>query len=225
MTSFQLHLQAVDDLLRSRAGVLLSRAAEFRCHILIMLVLGMAYGAVMGSFGGFTGDRPLQILFSAVKVPLLLSATFLLSLPSFLVINTILGLREHFPHVLRALIATQAAHTVILASFAPFTALFYASSDHYEAAVLFNTLMFGLAGLAAQLLLLRLYRPLIARHSRHRIMVRLWLVNYAFIGIQMGWLLRPFVGSPTEPATFFRQEAWGNAYMAIINLITRLIAA
>ena len=27
-------------------------------------------------------------------------------------------------------------------------------------------------------------------------MLRTWLVIYVFVGIQMGWVLRPFVGSP-----------------------------
>ena len=44
-----------------------------------------------------------QVVYSAVKVPFLLFATFGLSLPSFLVINTLLGLRADFARVVRAL--------------------------------------------------------------------------------------------------------------------------
>ena len=50
------------------------------------------------------GSRIWQVVYSAVKVPFLLLATFVISLPSFFVINTLLGLRGDFPHVLRALI-------------------------------------------------------------------------------------------------------------------------
>jgi hypothetical protein len=38
---------------------------------------------------------------------------------------------------------------------------------------------------------------------------------YAFVGIQMGWVLRPFIGQPGVPTTFFRPGAWGNAYVEL----------
>ena len=67
-----------------------------------IVAFGMFYGAVMGTYGGFIGVRMWQVLYSAVKVPFLLFATFLLSLPSFFVINTLLGLRADFPRVVCA---------------------------------------------------------------------------------------------------------------------------
>lgn len=217
------HLIGIDDLLRARPRVVVGDAPGPRRIVLMMVIFGILYGAVMGSFGGVTGERFLQVIYSGVKVPLLLTATFLISLPSFFVINTILGLRDDFAKALRALIATQAAMTVILASFAPFTAFWYVSSADYQMALLFNALMFGLASITAQLLLLRLYRPLIVGNPRHRIMVRLWLIIYAFVGIQMGWTLRPFIGSPNVETAFFRQEAWGNAYVEVANIIMRVL--
>ncbi len=215
-------LLGIDDLLRAQPRVVVGHTSSPRQIILLMIVFGFLYGAVMGSFGGVTGERFWQVVYSAVKVPMLLSLTFAISLPSFFVINTILGLRDDFAKSLRALVATQAALTVVLASFAPFTALWYASSADYQAALLFNTLIFGSASVTAQLLLLRLYRPLIASNPRHRVMVRLWLVIYAFVGIQMGWVLRPFIGSPNAATTFFRQEAWGNAYVEVAHIIMRV---
>lgn len=216
-------IQGIDELLRARSRVMLGNAPSPRQIILWMIAFGCVYGAVMGSFGGLTPDRFFQITYSAVKVPLLLSATFLISLPSFFVINTIMGLRDDFAQVLRLLVMTQAALTVILASFAPFTALWYVSSADYLTAVLFNAVMFGTASVTAQLVLLRLYRPLIAKNPRHRNMVRLWLIIYAFVGIQMGWTLRPFIGKPDMETTFFRQEAWGNAYVEVARIITNVL--
>lgn len=185
----------------------------------VLLLCGMFYGGVMGCFAG----RPLQMFYSAVKVPLLLLATFALSLPSFYVLNTLLGLRADFPKVWRALIATQAGLTVILASFAPLTLLWYASFPRYEAAVAFNTIIFGFASIVAQLLLRRYYRPLIARRPQQRIMVRIWIVLFAFTGIQMGWVLRPFVGFPGEKTQFLRPESWGNAYLVVGEMFWDLL--
>ena len=190
----------------------------------LLVVFGVFYGAVMGSFGGITGRRALQPLYSGVKVPLLLLVTFALSLPSFFVLNTLLGVRDDFADVLRGLVTTQAALTIILASLAPFTAFWYVSSDNYRQALAFNALMFGVASIAAQLLLRRWYRPLVRRNARHRVLLRSWLVIYAFVGIQMAWVLRPFVGHPQGPTRFFRYgEAWGNAYEQLAETIWQAI--
>jgi hypothetical protein len=186
---------------------------------LMVAAFGITYGAVMGSFGGVLGERFWQVVSSAVKVPFLLLGTFVLSLPSFFVVNTLFGLRSDFSHSLRALLATQAGLTIILASFAPFTAVWYASCSDYQGAILFNTLMFGCASLAAQWLLRQFYEPLIQRNSRHRMLLRAWLVIYAFVGIQMAWVLRPFIGNPDAPTQFFRQDAWGNAYVSLAHIL------
>lgn len=191
--------------------------------ILLVTVFGIAYGAVMGSFSGIFGERFWQVVFSAVKVPLLLMGTFVLSLPSFFVVNTLFGLRSDFAYSLRALLATQAGLTIILCSFAPFTILWYMSSSNYQGAILFNTLMFGSASFTAQWLLRRYYSPLIERNPRHRMLLRAWLAIYAFIGIQMAWILRPFIGSPNLPPQFFRQDVWGNAYVRLANIIWTFI--
>ena len=190
---------------------------------LLISVFGILYGAVMGSFGGVFGERFWQVVFSAVKVPFLLMGTFALSLPSFFVVNTLFGLRSDFSYSLRALLATQAGLTIVLASFAPFTVLWYVSFSNYRAAILFNMLMFGSASITAQWLLRRFYEPLIQRNRRHRTLMRAWLVIYAFVGIQMAWILRPFIGSPYAPTQFFRQDAWGNAYVRLANIILSLI--
>jgi hypothetical protein len=187
------------------------------------LVCGLSYGAVMGGFGGVSGERLWQVVFSAVKVPLLLLVTFALSLPSFFVLNTLLGVRADFARALRALVATQAALTVVLLSLAPYTTVWYVSSAHYEAAILFNGLMFGVASFAGQWLLRGYYRPLIARNARHRVLLRVWLVIYVFVGVQMGWVLRPFIGQPDLPVQFFREEAWGNAYVTVARMVWRLV--
>jgi hypothetical protein len=177
----------------------------------------------MGSFGGVTGDRFLQVIYSALKVPLLLLVTFVVSLPSFFVVNTLVGVREDFSYVLGALVETQAALTVVLLSLAPFTAFWYASAADYDYALLFNGAMFAAASFTAQWVLRRRYQPLIARRSRHRGLLRVWLGVYIFVGIQMAWVLRPFVGNPDLPVQFFRRDAWGNAYEFIARMIWRTV--
>jgi hypothetical protein len=191
--------------------------------LLNLFFFGLLYGATMGSFGGVADGRWLQMLYSALKVPMLLLVTFALSLPSFFVINSVLGLRDDFGRVLRALLATQAGLTIVLASLAPLTAFWYANFSDYSAALTFNAAMFGIASFSGQYMLRRAYEPLIATNPRHRTMLRLWLVIYAFVGIQMAWVLRPFVGQPHHPVSFFREGAWGNAYVEVIHIVARAL--
>jgi hypothetical protein len=187
--------------------------------MLAIVVYGMFYGGVMGSYGGVSGLRLWQAVYSAVKVPFLMLTTFLLSLPSFFVLNTLFGLRDDFARVVRALISTQAGLTVILSALAPFTAFWYVSGSGYETAILFNGMMFAVASFSAQWMLRREYIPLIESNPKHRWMLRTWIVIYVFVGIQMGWVLRPFIGDPKAPVQFFREGSWSNAYEFVLKLI------
>jgi hypothetical protein len=41
--------------------------------------------------------------------------------------------------------------------------------------------------------------------GRHvRVIFRIWIIVFSLVGAQMGWVLRPFIGSPNEPFSFFR---------------------
>jgi hypothetical protein len=217
--------QAIDDFLRGRGVFAPEAPLAGRLHWLVVLVLtcGPFYGMVMGTFSGLAPGRLHQLLYSGVKVPLLLLATFLLCLPSFFVINTLAGLREDFSRVLRAVVGTQSCVTVVLAGLAPLTAVWYLSSADYQLALLFNALMFGVASFAAQVVVRRYYGPLIRRSKRHRQLLRVWLLLYVFVGVQMAWVLRPFIGDPKQPVAFFRAEAWGNAYVVVANLVVHAV--
>lgn len=186
---------------------------------LLVLVFAPMYGAVMGAYAFDSPERALQILFSAVKLPLLLLVSTLVCLPAFYVLSAILGLRDDIADSLRAILAGQGAMSIALAALCPITAFFYASSINYPAAKLVNGGMFALATLAAQFVVRRHYRPLVARNRNHTIMLIAWGTLYVFVGVQMGWTLRPFIGQPGMATTFFREGAFTNAYVEVARLI------
>src|SRR5690242_4490170 len=109
-------LLRTDDLLRGRldarpaAAPGAARRGPVLWHLVAtVLVFGLLYGGVMGAFGAFVSPGPSrgphsdlsrQMLYSALKVPLLLLVTFGLSLPSFFVLNTLLGVRADFGRAL-----------------------------------------------------------------------------------------------------------------------------
>lgn len=216
----------------SRANASTTDVPSIRKVVLVVIACGILYGAAMGSYAFVANQRSLpqqlpQMFYSATKVPLLLAITVLVSLPSFFVLNSLFGLREDFGEVVRAVVSAQAGMTIILASLAPLTLFVYVflqpGSDQYNIAVLFNAFIFGIASVSAQLLLGRYYRPLIETNRRHRSMMRLWIVVYAFVGIQAGYILRPFIGNPDKPSSFLRADSFQNAYVRILEITFDLI--
>lgn len=205
-----------------------SSAIRLRTAALIVVVAGLCYGSTMGCYAAVANQRVwteqwLQMLFSGVKVPLLILATLLIALPSFFVLNTLFGLREQVKEALKAILLAQAGLAIILLSLAPITLFVYVSvspmDQAYSLAVLWNAVAFGGASVAAQLLLHKNYRRLIRQNPKHRLMVRIWIFVYAFVGIQMAYVLRPFIGSPVSEISFFREDPFENAYVKVLQLI------
>jgi hypothetical protein len=216
-------LAAADDVLRQATWV--ARDVDSRRAIVrlggYLLLFGLMYGAAMGSYRALATQPQwlLQIVYSAVKVPLLLTATFVISLPSFYVLNALLGLGRDFAPAVRALIAAQAGLAIVLCSLAPLTLLWYGSSARYHHALLFNGAMFVVASFAAQWLVRGYYQPLVRQNRRHGWLLWAWLLVYTTVAIQMAWLLRPFVGSPERPVQFLRDNPWDNAYEHVAQLV------
>ena len=214
-------LRDVDGLLRStgRFGITYP-GVPWRALLLLLVTGGFVYGAVMGFFTA----RPLQSLYSGLKVPMLLVVTSAVCLPNFFIVNTLLGLRDDFAYALRGILAAQATMGVVLMSLAPLTLWVYASTSDYDLAIVLNGVMFLVATLVGQVVVSRHYQPLIEKNPRHRIGKGAWLTLYVFVAIQLAWVLRPFVGSPGLEVSFFREDAWSNAYVRLLGRLWSLVA-
>jgi hypothetical protein len=55
-----------------------------------------------------------------------------------------------------------------------------------------------------------------------RNVVRLWVLVYAFVGSQMAWTLRPFIGAPSMKFELFRQLG-GNFYANVFASIGEIL--
>jgi hypothetical protein len=215
----------VDEFLRveglfARVG---SERSRFWAQLRMVVACGALYGAVMGSFHGLGGDGWKQIALSAAKVPLLFLATFALCFPSFYVLNALAGLRDDFPRVVNAVLGFQSLTAIVLAALAPITELMNLSTTAYSFMLLWSGVMFAVATMCGQWKMNSLYRPLIASNPRHRPLAFAWIALYWFVGIQMAWVLRPFVGSPGMPIQLLRPHAWGNAYVEVAELVLRVL--
>jgi hypothetical protein len=49
-----------------------------------------------------------------------------------------------------------------------------------------------------------------------------WVLVFGLIGAQMGWVLRPFIGAPSAPVTFFRARE-GNFFQAVADKLEDLV--
>lgn len=187
------------------------------------LLLGGAGAALVGlALGGSSGSTAMA-LYAAIKVPLLLALSTALCLPSFFVVNTVLGLRDDFGAACRGLFAAQATLGLALGAMAPVVVWLSCSAHDPYVLTLLDAGVFAVATWAAQQVLRRHYRHLVARDGRHRLALRGWLLLYAFAGIQMAWVLRPFRGTEGFAVQFLRPEAFEqNAYVVLLDHFTRL---
>jgi hypothetical protein len=55
-----------------------------------------------------------------------------------------------------------------------------------------------------------------------RTVFKIWVLIYALVGAQMGWILRPFIGSPDLPFQWFRPRS-GNFFQAVMTSLQNLL--
>jgi hypothetical protein len=114
----------------------------------IIVVLAMIYGVCMGTFAVFRpkGADPMQVLASMVKVPLLFYLTLLVTFPSLYVFNALVGSRLRLLAVVRLLVGSLGVTVTVLASLGPIVAFFSVSTASYPFMLLFNVLVYTIAG-------------------------------------------------------------------------------
>jgi hypothetical protein len=214
---------------------------------LAALPLGVVYGLFMGFYAVARGGAwsGLQVLASAVKVPLLFLLTLVVTLPSLYVLSALARSRLSFTHTVRLLLAAVTVNLALLASFGPVTAFFTLSTESYPFMILLNVAFFTVSGLVGLVFLrkaldvvfevepavpvappgadtigARVSRPVPQQDPAGRIFST-WTFIYAVVGAQMGWILRPFIGAPSEPFRWFR-ERHSNFFVVVWESFLRL---
>jgi hypothetical protein len=224
--------------------------APARTLVGLGLALGGIYGVGVGSYAQFRGgDQAMwQALASSLKVPLLFLLTLLVTFPSLYVFAALQRLPLDLRNTLRLLMVAILVHLTILASLAPVFAFFAASTQSYAFMMLLNVVFFAIGGVLSLMVLRRattvMYghmdeeplptaaedAPTPPRQSafesrrageQARRMLRVWGIVYGVTGAQMGWLLRPFLGSPDLPFTLFRPRE-GNFFQGLLRAIGAL---
>ena len=135
----------------------------------VILVLGLFYGACMGSFG--IAQRGLnavpQLVATTGKVPLLFVLTLIVTFPSLYVFNALVGSRLTLASTLRLIVAAMAIMLAVLASLGTIVAFFSVSTNDYYFMLLLNVLVFSISGcLGMKFLLHTLHRLTIAQNAQ-----------------------------------------------------------
>jgi hypothetical protein len=117
--------------------------------VVVGILLGLIAGACMGSYAVSheQGTGLIQIVASAVKVPLLFGLTLLVTFPSLYVFTALMGARLQVGSILRLLVATIAVSLAVQAALGPIVAFFSVVTESYWFVVLMNVAAFATSGL------------------------------------------------------------------------------
>ena len=173
------------------------------------------YGAVLGSTHSL-----LQALSSATKLPLLFLITLAICVPALYVLSILFGASQRLTQSVALVLTAITVTAVLLLSFAPITFFFMLTTSGYQFFKLLNVLFFAIAGGLGMVFLSQGVHVVSSSDKEEgakmrRLLLYVWIVLYAFVGSQMAWTLRPFIGYPDARFELIR-ELGGNFYSNIL---------
>ncbi len=185
------------------------------------LILLAIYGAVMGSSASLW-----QALSSAVKLPLLFVATLLICSPTLYFFNVLYGSNQSLTQNVALMLTAITVTSVLLLSFAPIVVFFLLTTSGYQFFKPLNVAFFAICGIVGVAFLSQGMRVVSAAGEEgvraRRWVMWLWVLVYGFVGSQMAWTLRPFIGAPSMKFELFRQLG-GNFYTNIFASIGEIL--
>ncbi len=181
---------------------------------LLLCFFSFLYGIVMGSFHGL-----LQALASGVKVSVLFSLALLICFPAFFIIQFVLGSKLRLYQMTSIILSGFVLTTAIMVSFAPIVIIFLLTGSNYYFLQLLHISIFLLSGFFGMKIIIDALKFSCEKKNVYPqigvVVFRSWVVILAFVGIQLAWNLRPFLGDRGKPFELFR-EYEGNFYAALI---------
>jgi len=192
------------------------------CSTVIVLACG-TYGATFGLW-----RAPLQAAYSAIKFPLVIFLTSAGNAALNGMLAQLLGTGISFRKSSLAILLSFTIASLILAGCSPLMLflLFNTPSGELGHAVtlVFHVALIALAGVVANVRLLRLVEHLCCSRSAARWTLFAWLSGNLLLGSQIAWILRPFAGAPDEPVVFLSGEPFrGNFFQAVWDAVLRLL--
>lgn len=181
---------------------------------LLLCVFSFLYGVVMGSYHSFS-----QAVAAGLKVTFLFSLVLIICFPAFFIIQFILGSKLRLGQMIAIILSGFVLTTAIMVSFAPIVVIFLLTGSNYYFLQLLHISIFILAGVFGMITVVDALRFSCEKKNIYPqtgvVVFRFWVVILAFVGIQLAWNLRPFLGDRGQPFQLFR-EYEGNFYTALV---------
>jgi len=204
-------------------------ARRFVFHVGVIVLGAGLYGAAMGWW-----RAPHQALFTAAKFPLVILLTTAGNALLNAMLAPLLGLNIPFRQSFSAILMSFTVAAAILGAFSPLMAFMVWNAPPispetiqgatYNIIKLANVAVIAFAGTTGNA---RLFQ-LLARLGGSRIVawrvLFAWLTVNLFLGSQLSWILRPFIGAPNLPVEFFRAAALhGNFYENVFQTVLQIL--
>lgn len=189
-----------------------------------MLISSIAFLALYGGVLGSTHSL-WQALSSAIKLPLLFLATLFICAPTLYFFNVLFGSRQSLTQNVALILTAITVTAVLLLSFAPISLFFLLTTSQYQFFKLLNVVIFAIAGTMGIYFLwqgMNIVADENEGESGRKWVLRLWMFLYAFVGSQLAWTIRPFIGAPSMKFELFRQLG-GNFYTNIFASIGEIL--
>ena len=201
---------------------------RFVLHLAIIVLGAGCYGAAMGWW-----RDPQQALYVAIKFPLIILFTTLGNALINGMFAPLLGLNIPFRQSFSAIVMGFTITAAILGAFSPLLAFMVwnapamaseiSTSPTYNLIKLTHIVVITFAGTMGNA---RLFQLLIKLGGNRAVAMRVlfaWLAGNLFLGSQLSWILRPFIGLPSLPVEFLRPNAFhGNFYENVFAALVHL---
>jgi hypothetical protein len=183
--------------------------------------LAFIYGVIMGCYNGFY-----QALSSGVKMPVLFSLLIIICFPAFYVIQSVLGSRLSVAQMVSIILSGFVYITAIMVSFSTIVLFFLITGGNYAFIKLLHVAVIALAGIFGMKQIIDALTFSCEKKNIYPktgiVVFRFWIVILFFVGSQLSWSLRPFVGAKNQPFELFRKQK-GNFYQALIESCADLL--
>lgn len=194
------------------------------CVAFIVVGAGM-YGLTIGLW-----RAPLQALYSALKLPLVILLTAVGNGALNGILAQLLGTGLSFRQTSQAILTSFVIASIILASLSPLVLFLLINTPPlgdtgHGGDVMLMALVCGIAfaGIVANVRLLRLIERASPTRAAALRTLFAWLAGNLLLGSQIAWILRPYIGPPDMPVEFLRAEPLkGNFFDALGRAALRL---
>lgn len=188
-------------------------------HVSLIVLSTAVYGLALGWW------RSIEMaLYVAAKLPVVFVGTTLVVSAFAWMAGLVVGAGLRYREVLGLVFAAMASASRLLLALVPVVIFFVLSAAPtdgtkeelrfaHAALLVTHIAVFAAAGVLGNLTLVRELRERVSAKCHVSVLVALWLGVFALVGCQVGWMMRPLVGSPNITAEFLREDALDSNFL------------